>query len=317
MSVYLTFYLFKMQYKTIKEQAIALVPEYGDICKLVTRRFVINGRSNSCVNNYLRQVAKMVIYYGRSPIDLTIDELEDYLFYLKHTESPSLSSYKHLVYGLRHIYRLCKNTELVLALPKVIYPKKLPVVLSKNEVRKLLIALDNEKHRLLLGTIYDGGLRISEAANLQVSDVDFDRKSIHIRNSKGKKDRYVPISDMLVRGVKSYITKYQPVNYLFNGNIVGKPISCTAIRVIVLAALRKSKINKSASAHTLRHSYATHLLEDGLDIISVKNQLGHSCIQNTMMYLHIAQLTPLRGFSPLTTLYRANQLPVYDDAFFN
>jgi len=148
------------------------------------------------------------------------------------------------------------------------------------------------------------GLRISEAINLHIADIDFDRKMIHIRQSKFKKDRYVPISDMLIRGLKQYIETYQPEVYLFNRRQKkGFPMSRTSIQRIMRITLKKSKIQKKASVHTLRHSYATHLLEDGLNIVTVKNQLGHADIKNTMTYLHVARVNPQLGFSPLKYLY--------------
>ncbi len=160
---------------------------------------------------------------------------------------------------------------------------------------------------MIIGTIYDGGLRISELINLQIKDVDFDRKTIHIRQSKYKKDRYVPISTMLVRGLKGYIDDSNPQGYLFNGRVKGSPISEAAVRHLLGQGIKRVGIKKKVCVHTLRHSYATHLLEDGLDIVTLKNQMGHVKVQTTMIYLHIAQVAPLRGFSPLSTLFPKGQ----------
>jgi len=293
-----------MKRLTFNIRACEAVPEYAEICKTLTRKFLVVGKSNSCVMNYIRQISKLVLFYNRSPLELTTEEVEDYMVQIRINDSPSLSSFKHLVHGLRHTYKIYNKHELQVILPSIKRTKILPVVLSKEEVRLLLKTPQNIKYRVLLGTIYDSGLRISEVRKLQISDVDFDRKEIHVRQSKCKKDRYVPISDMLVRGLKQYILIYKPVFYLFNGKNDGYPMSLVNIRHILRKTLEKCNITKKACIHSLRHSYATHLLEDGIDLFSLRNQLGHSDIKNTMVYIHIAQVTSKPGFSPLKTLYR-------------
>ncbi len=292
-----------MKRLTFKELACKEVPSFQNICDVLTRKFIVSGKSISCVNNYLLQISKLALYYKRSPLDLSLDEIEEYMVVARKNESPSLSSFKHLVCGLRHIFDIFNINDLYINLPIVHQPKLLPVVLSKEEIKLILKTPDNLKHRIILATIYDSGLRISEAINLHIADVDLNRKAIHVRQSKFKKDRYVPISDMLIRGLKQYIELYQPITYLFNGKVKGSCTSATTIQRIMRNTLKKCNIAKNASVHTLRHSYATHLLEDGLDIVSLRNQLGHADIKNTMTYIHIAQISPHRGFSPLKTLY--------------
>jgi integrase/recombinase XerD len=162
--------------------------------------------------------------------------------------------------------------------------------------------------------IYDGGLRISEAINLRITDVDMDRKMLHIKESKFKKDRYVPISDIVIRGIKDYLHTSHPKEWLFNGKIRGAQISREGIRHAFRAALKRTRIIKQACIHTLRHSYATHLLEMGLDLLSVSNQLGHEDIKTTLLYLHIAQVSPTHGFSPLSRIYATQQKEKVKDA---
>ena len=296
-----------MSRKTIQEEACKKVVGFHEVCQTFTRKFTIAGKSESFVENYLLQISKLALFYSRSPLDLSIEEVEEYLLYIRANATPSLSTFKHLVYGLRQLYRIYHLKELELTLPVVESPSTLPVVLSKEEVRRLILTPKSQKHRLLIGTIYDGGLRISELINLQIKDVDLDRKMIHIRQSKYKKDRYVPISSMLVRGLKSYLDITDPRDYLFNGKVKGSPISEAAIRWVLHRGIKRGGINKKVCVHTLRHSYATHLLEDGLDIVTLKNQMGHIKVETTMMYLHIAQVCPLKGFSPLTTLFPKGQ----------
>lgn len=292
-----------MSRKSYLHQACVAVPEFAILSKKFLRKYTIAGKSESCTKNYLMQISKMVLHFKCSPLDLSVDQMEEYLFQIRQNESPSMSSFKHLVYGLRTFFQMFKNEELHLALPPISRKKTLPVVFSQSEIRQLLNTPSLLKHRVLFGVIYDGGLRISEVIKLKITDVDFDRKLIHIRESKHKKDRYVPISPLMLRGLKSYLETSNPKDWLFNGKVRGSQFSFQGIRHAFGSCVKKAGIKKSVCIHTLRHSYATHLLEMGLDIVSVKNQLGHVDIVTTMMYLHIAQSDPVAGFAPLEKLY--------------
>ena len=191
-------------------------------------------------------------------------------------------------------------------LPSIERPKKLPVVLSRSEVKQLLRTPKLLKHRLVLAMLYGCGLRCFELRNLQLKDLDFDRGMLHIRQGKGRKDRYVPLSEMQIRGLKKYIAAENPAIWCFTGNDrEGKtvPLSAQGVQWIVKEARKHSGIKKEVTTHSLRHSYATHLLEMGLDIISVKDLLGHADIQTTLTYLHVAQLGRQKPFSPLDRLY--------------
>jgi len=192
-------------------------------------------------------------------------------------------------------------------LPQIQRQNDLPVVLSKPEVRELLKAPKLIKHRLMLGMLYGCGLRSYELCKMLLSDVDFDRKTVFIRKQKGKVDRYVPLSDHLARGLTSYLEQEKPEKYLFNSQIKksGKqtPISASAIQWIIKETRSKVSTKKLFTTHTLRHSYATHLLEDGLNIMSLKELLGHARIETTMVYLHVCDVGTSKKFSPMDTLY--------------
>ncbi len=292
-----------MSRKSYLEQACEAVPEFKTISDQFLRKYTIAGKSASCTRNYLMQISKLVLHFGRSPLDLSEDQLEEYLFYLRQHEKPSMSSFKHLVYGLRTMFSMFKNERLYLSLPSIAQSKALPAVFSQQEVRKILKTPKLLKHRVLFSVIYDCGLRISEVINLKITDVDFDRRQVHIRESKCKKDRYVPVSSMALRGLSSYLETSRPKEWLFNGKVRGQKISREGIRHAFRACIGKTGIAKDVCIHTLRHSYATHLLEMGLDIMSVKNQLGHAEIRTTLMYLHIARSKPQAGFSPMDKLF--------------
>ncbi len=292
-----------MSRESYLEQASKAVPEFKRISEQFLRKYTIAGKSESCTRNYLMQISKMVLHFRCSPLELSIDQMEEYLFILRQNEKPSMSSFKHLVYGLRTLFAMFKNEELLLALPSISNSKALPVVLSQQEIKTLLFAPKLLKHRILFGVIYDCGLRISEVINLKIEDLDFNRKLIHIKQSKHKKDRYVPISPLTIRGINRYFKTSNPKTWVFNGKVRGQQMSRQGIRHAFSSAIKRTGIKKKVCVHTLRHSYATHLLEMGLDIVSVKNQLGHAEIRTTMMYLHIAQSNPKAGFSPLGKLY--------------
>jgi site-specific recombinase XerD len=292
-----------MSRKSYQEQAVAAVPEFKTISERFLRKYIIAGKSESCTRNYLMQISKMVLHFKISPLELSIDQMEEYLFQIRQNETPSLSSFKHLVYGLRAMFSMFKNEKLYLALPPISGSKALPVVFSQPEIKLILKTPKLLKHRALFAVTYDCGLRISEVINLRIIDVDFDRNRLHIRQSKHKKDRYVPVSSLTAKGLKQYLATSNPINWLFNGKIRESQISRAGIRHAFRACIKKAGINKEVCVHTLRHSYATHLLEMGLDIVSVKNQLGHVDIATTMMYLHIAESNPKAGFAPMEKLY--------------
>jgi len=249
----------------------------------------------------------MALHFNCCPTELDTEQVLDYLHLCQSQhKTPSASFFKHTVYGLRAVYRLKGMDDQRVSLPRIERSKKLPVVLSQNEVKHLLTTPKLLKHRLLLGLLYDCGLRCFELRNIELRDLDLDRKMLHIRQGKGRKDRYVPLGNLLIKGLQKYITGEKPRCWLFNGNNrQGEPcqLSQHGVYWVVSEACKKSGINKSITAHTLRHSYATHLLEMGLDIVSLKEALGHCCIETTMVYLHISQLGRQRTFSPLDKVY--------------
>lgn len=154
-----------------------------------------------------------------------------------------------------------------------------------------------------MSLIYSGGLRLKEVRNLKQSDIDFDRGEIHIRQTKYNKDRYVPLSPLMARGLKKYYMAYHPEEWVFNGKSVGSPLSANGVQWPIREAVKKAGISKQASVHTLRHSYATHLLESGMDIDTLRELLGHVHMTTTMIYLHVARLNRTPRYSPFDLLY--------------
>lgn len=253
----------------------------------------------------------MALHFNQDPTTLDPDQINDYLYLVKQQHNtPSDSYFKFTVYGLRFAYRMYGMKDKRIELPSIKRSKKLPVVLSREEVKRLLTAPDLLKHRVLLGLLYGCGLRCFEARNIRLCDIDFDRKMLHVVQGKGKKDRYVPLSDLLIRGLKKYIHAEQPEKWLFNGKPDGRAggdfdnrYSQRGVQWAVNQARKQAGISKEMTVHTLRHTYATHLLEEGLDIMSIKELLGHECIDTTLVYLHVAQSGRVKPFSPLDRLY--------------
>ena len=249
----------------------------------------------------------MALHFNCCPTHLDQEQVLDYLQYLKtQSKTPSSSYFKHTVYGLRFAYRVLGIKQHSIFLPKLKFPKKLPVVLSHNELRELLKAPHLLKHRLVIGLLYGCGLRRFELLNIKIPDIDFDRKQLHIREGKGRKDRYVPLGNMLCRGLKDYLESEHPYQWLFNGKSSTGQLqrfSETGVQWIIRQALKKTSIKKQVTSHVLRHTYATHLLEMGTDIITLKELLGHTDIRTTMVYLHVAQLDKYKAFCPLDKLY--------------
>jgi site-specific recombinase XerD len=295
-----------MSKNTIYSQARYKVLGFQQMSEKFIERLVIDGKSKSAHQNYIRQIAKLAIHYERLPLDLEIDELEEYLFFLIQRDTDALSSYKHLVYGLRKLYQLFGKEELALSLPKINRPNKLPVVLSKTEMKALLKAPVHIREKVMFGLVYDTGLRISELTNLMIRDVDLDRKVVHVKQSKNKKDRMVPMSSHAVRGIKKHLTLNSPKVYLFERqNRKGMPISKTRVRVLLKEALQVTNIKKQVTVHTLRHTYATHQLEAGQDIMTLKNLLGHADVKTTLIYLHIVQMESVKKFGCMEILYKS------------
>lgn len=293
-----------MSKSTIFSEACNKVVGFEQMSEEFIRKLVIDGKSRSTHENYLRQMSKLALFYNLTPLQIGIGELEEYLYQLIQNDSDSLSSFKHLVYGLRKLYNLFGMEELQLALPSINRPNKLPVVLSTQEVKRLLKAPEHISEKVMFGLTYDTGLRINELISLLIRDVHLDRRQVHIRQSKNKKDRYVTMSSHAVRGIQKHLTLNSPKTYLFESpRQKGAPMSNTYIRNLLKATVDKAEIQKDICVHTLRHTYATHQLEAGQNIIVLKESLGHANIQTTLIYLHIAQIDPAKRFGCMESLY--------------
>ena len=289
---------------TIVEKATQTVDGFAKVHKTLQQQVVLRGQSKSTLENYIRRIALISLQYGRLPEDIAEEEINEYHAALaSNPKTPSRSTFKHAVYGLRYYFRLIGQNKRAILLPSLKEEFKLPVILNRSELRELFIAPILLKHRILLTLIYSAGLRSQEAVNLKISDVDFERKTIHIRQSKYKKDRMVPLSEYMAKGLRKYFSVEHPYTWIFNGKEPDGRYSVKGLSWVMRQALKKTGITKDVSLHSLRHSYATHLLEDGVNILTIKELLGHVNIDTTMIYLHVANPPSILPHSPLDTLY--------------
>ncbi|MFV0353111.1 MAG: tyrosine-type recombinase/integrase, partial [Oscillospiraceae bacterium] len=286
------------------------VPGFEALLIRFQRNISILGRSPKTFENYARHVAAMALHFKSLPTELDREQVKDYLYLLQQrSQTPSQSYFKHTVYGLRFLLKTEGLPYEHLHLPQIAKSTKLPTVLSKQEVWQMLQAAPLLKHRLLIGLIYGCGLRCHEACQLELKHLDFDRQQLHVVQSKGNKDRILPLSAHLIRGIKSYIQIHHPKQYLFegtsgmHGDDLDSRYSNRGVQWVMKTVAKKAGILKDVHTHTLRHSYATHLLDDGMSILTLKELLGHACIETTMEYLHLAQLDNQKPFSPLDTLF--------------
>ncbi|MBU8883961.1 tyrosine-type recombinase/integrase [Kaistella sp. DKR-2] len=265
-------------------------------------------------------MAALALHFKTFPTELDPEQVKDYLFELQQrSQTPSQSYFKHTVYGLRFLLKTEGLPYSFLHLPAIPKVNKLPTVLSRQEVWRMLQTAELLKHKLLIGLIYGCGLRCMEVRNIELQHLDFDRRMLHVVQGKGRKDRYVPLSEHLIRGLKTFIKVENPVQYLFNGNhnrnieeidiLTPKSTgfdsrySQRGVQWVIKTISKKAGITKEVHTHTLRHSYATHLLEDGVPIIMVQKLLGHERIESTMEYLHVCQLSEQKPHSPLDTVF--------------
>lgn len=290
---------------TIVEQACHEVRGFRNLYQELDDKIRLSGHSKSTLINYGRKLAQLSLHFGKLPQHISDKEMNKYLASIaRQSKAPSLSDFKFAVYGLRYCYRLLGMNDKAVKLPRIKHESKLPVVLNYDECKALFSAPELLKHRVLISLIYSAGLRAREASNLKIADIDSGRMMIHIRQSKYNKDRYVPLSPLILEGLRKYYYACQPVEYLFNGNEPGSPLSVRGMQWALREAIKKCKLQKGITLHTLRHSYATHLLEFGMDIVTIKELLGHERIDTTMIYLHVAKPNRSNLFSPLDRLYR-------------
>ena len=243
--------------------------------------------------------------------ELKTEHLKRYLVYCYEKLGLKENTLHSRINAMKFYYeQVLKREKFFWEIPR---PKKqliLPKVLGEREIAELFNALQNKKHKAILFTAYSAGLRVSEVTALKLGDIDSDRMQIFIENAKGKKDRYVTLSPILLDVLRSYIkeTKPRPDKFLFEGERPGEPYSARTAQKVFQRAKEKAGIRKTISFHSLRHSFATHLLEKGIDIRFIKEILGHFSITTTERYLHVAKEKLITIESPLDAIWEKGKI---------
>jgi site-specific recombinase XerD len=276
------------------------------------RDMKIRGLSNSTIKTYVYHVANIARHYNKSPAVLTIDEIKKYLVHLKDEQKNSWSARNQLVAALNFLYKTTLNdTTRLLNMPPRKKPKRLPEVLSREEVKRVINAPDNIKHRMLLKTAYSAGLRVSELVCLRPENIDSKRMLIRVEKGKGQKDRYTILSSSLLKELRIYWKKVKPVDWLFPSSwhqYTKDHMHKTSVMKIYNAAKKKAGVTRGKGIHTLRHSFATHLLEAGYDIKTIQALLGHQNIRSTLVYIHVSKRNIALVKSPFDLIADTNEL---------
>jgi integrase/recombinase XerD len=255
------------------------------------------------IQAYVRCVARFALYFLTSPDLLGPEQIRAYLLHLVQARQVSFSYYKLTRCALRFFYRVTLGRgDVPESLVPVRQPRTLPVVLSMDEVARLFAAISNLKHRALLITAYAAGLRVSEVTRLRVTDIDSSRMVIQVRQGKGRKDRYVMLSPRLLAILRTYWKAVRPSDLLFPGAISDQPITTGCVRKVCHRARQAAGLAKNVTVHTLRHSFATHLLEGGTDLRTIQVLLGHRSFGTTARYVHVATASLPSIRSPLDRL---------------
>jgi len=254
----------------------------------MTEDLILRNRSPQTIRAYTGWVADFARHFHASPDQLGPEHVRSYLLHLVQERQASWNVYRQARLALQFFYTVTLGQEWVvarIARPKA--PKKLPVVLSTDEMARFLDALENPKHRALLMTAYAGGLRLSEVAHLRVEDIDSARMVIQVRQGKGHKDRDVMLSPRLLTVLREYWKACRPGPFLFPGREPDRPVALRTVQMVCRRALEASGLNKHVHMHTSRHSFATHLLEAGTDLRTIQVLLGHHSFSTTARYLHL------------------------------
>jgi site-specific recombinase XerD len=271
-----------------------------ELRKKMIRTMELRNLSPNTQRGYLTAVKGLSRHYQKAPDKLTKEMVEDYLLYLKKDKGNALSSCRVVYTGLKFFYNNVAAEQIRIEYSGGTKGRKLPAVLTQEEIWDIIETPKNFKHRLILMTTYSAGLRASEVAALKPEHIDSKRMLIKVEQGKGRKDRYTILSTRLLKELRHYYKTFDPKTYLFPSTYKGKSIlSYQSIYKIYENARKKAGVKKGSGIHTLRHSFATHLLEAGYDIRNIQVLMGHKSLSTTMIYLHVSRKTLSQIPSPL------------------
>lgn len=258
--------------------------------------------SGSSIKSYLNSARQLCLFTCKLPHELQEQEILDFLSYLVSDRHCSRETVRNYLQGIRYMYRrVYRRADVVEIVQDIPYPKKtrkLPLVLTGKELQKLFSSSVSLKAEMVLKIAYCGGLRRNEIANLKLTDIDPVNMLLRIENSKGARDRYTLFSQKLLEPLRAYYREYKPEYYLFNGRQKGTPYSEQGLRWCFTESLKRSGIQKAVSFHNLRHSFASHLLALGTNLVSIQKLMGHQDIRTTMNYIQKNDLVPHKEVVP-------------------
>ncbi len=270
--------------------------------ELTARKLATEGFSQSTINTYKNMLEIFLGFIQKDASVVTIDDVRNfqYNFWVKHQYS--VATQRQFIAAIKHLMSFIADKQI--EIESLVLPKKdnrLPKVLSEQEVMLILTNVRSLKHFIILSLLYSAGLRVGELINLTPEDIDYNRKQIHIRQAKGRKDRFVGLSNNLIPLLQQYIEQYKPDTYLINGQD-HLQYTASSVRKILKKAAERAGITKRVYPHMLRHSYATHMLENGIDIRYIQELLGHSSPKTTMIYTHVSTKNLTEIKSPLDNI---------------
>lgn len=263
----------------------------------------LKGYSDRTINSYVRTIARISLHYHTPADQLTIDQIRTYI--LKGITEDKLSKpwMNIVISAVKLLFcDVLKREWNRLDLPRPRRSQKVAVILSREEVGRIINSKTNLKHKAILMLVYSAGLRRNEVRNLKVSDIDSSRMLIHLHTAKGNKERYTILSPLMLDALRTYYRRYKPVDWLFEGMIPTSGISESTVEAIFKQALRKSEVQKTVGIHSLRHAFATHMLEQGVSLPIIQQMMGHKSLKTTSLYLHVRQHSIQAVQSPLDTL---------------
>lgn len=270
---------------------------------------IVRGMADRTRETYLWVVTGLARFYRRPPDQISDEEVQAYLLHLIRDRQRSWSTCNIIVHGLRFFYHTTlKRERTTFCIPSPRQPGKLPALLSRDEVQRLIAQASNPKHRTMLMTTYAGGLRLNEVLHLHVHDIDSARMTIRVEQGKGGQDRYTVLSARLLDALRAYWRVARPSEWLFPGKDGAQPLDPSGLQRAYSVAKRRAGITKPGGIHALRHAFATHLLEAGVDLHTIQRLLGHKSITTTTRYWHLthaalttqgARLELLAEFPPL------------------
>jgi site-specific recombinase XerD len=274
----------------------------SELRQKMIRAMELENLSDNTQRRYLDAVSGLVKHYHRSPDQLTKEMIEDYLLYLKNDKANAPNSCASTLSGLRFFYNHVAQQQILIEYSLSRKVQKLPTVLPQEDIWKIINATDNLKHRLILMTTYSAGLRSCEVRMLKPEHIESKKMLIKVEKGKGGKERYTLLAKRLLPELRHYYKKFRPKTYLFPSSYKHKkhqPLSYGSVRNLYEKARKKAGVKNGVGIHTMRHSFATHLLEAGYDIRKIQVLMGHSRLSTTMIYLHVSRQTLANVPSPL------------------